>query len=46
MTFGMPIFSLWIVVKYPVGIGIYWIASSVFGLLSTIIIGHLFSPKR
>lgn len=46
MTFGMPIFSLWIVVKYPVGIGIYWIASSVFGLLSTIIIGHLFSPQK
>lgn len=46
MTFGMPLFSLWIVVKYPVGIGLYWIASSLFGLLSTIIIGHFYSPKK
>lgn len=46
MTFGMPIFSLLIVVNYPVGIGIYWIASSVFGLLSTIVIGHFYSPKK
>lgn len=46
MTFGMPIFSLLIVVNYPVGIGIYWIASSIFGLLSTIIIGHFYSPKK
>lgn len=46
MTFGMPIFSLLIVINYPVGIGIYWIASSIFGLLSTIIIGHFYSPKK
>lgn len=46
MTFGMPIFSLLIVINYPVGIGIYWIASSIFGLLSTIVIGHFYSPKK
>lgn len=46
MTFGMPLFSLYFVVNYPAGIGIYWIASSIFGFLSTVIIGHFYSPKK
>ncbi len=46
MTFGMPLFSLYFVVNYPAGIGIYWIASSIFGFLSTIIIGHFYNPKK
>ena len=46
MTFGMPLFSLYFVVNYPAGIGIYWIASSIFGFLSTVIIGYFYSPKK
>lgn len=46
MTFGMPLFSLYFVVNYPAGIGIYWIASSIFGFLSTVIIGHFYNPKK
>ncbi len=46
MTFVMPLFSLYFVVNYPAGIGIYWIASSIFGFLSTVIIGYFFSPKK
>ncbi|MBQ2846976.1 MAG: YidC/Oxa1 family membrane protein insertase [Clostridia bacterium] len=46
MTFGMPLFSLYFVVNYPAGIGIYWIASSIFGFLSTVIIGHIYNPKK
>ena len=46
MTFVMPLFSLYFVVNYPAGIGIYWIASSIFGFLSTVIIGHFYSPKK
>ena len=45
-TFVMPLFSLYFVVNYPAGIGIYWIASSIFGFLSTVIIGHFYSPKK
>lgn len=46
MTFVMPLFSLYFVVNYPAGIGIYWIASSIFGFLSTVIIGYFYSPKK
>lgn len=46
MAFGMPLFSLYFVVNYPAGIGIYWIASSIFGFLSTVIIGHFYNPKK
>lgn len=46
MMVVMPLFSLYFVVNYPAGIGIYWIASSIFGFLSTVIIGHLYSPKK
>lgn len=46
MTFTMPLFSLYFVVSYPAGIGIYWIASSVFGFLSTVIIGHFYNPQK
>lgn len=46
MTLGMPLFSLYFVINYPAGIGIYWIASSVFGFLSTIIINHFYNPKK
>lgn len=46
MTIGMPLMSLYFVVGYPAGIGIYWIASSVFGFISTVIIGHFYNPKK
>lgn len=46
MTFGMPLFSLYFVVSFPAGIGIYWIASSIFGFITTVIIGHFYSPKK
>ena len=46
MTLFMPLFSLYFVVNYHAGIGIYWIASSIFGFLSTVIVGHFYSPKK
>lgn len=46
MMFGMPLFSLYFVVNYPAGIGIYWIASSIFSFIITVIIGHFYNPKK
>ena len=46
MTFGMPLMSLFFVINYPIGIGVYWIASSVFGFISTVVIGYFYSPKK
>ena len=46
MMFGMPLMSLYFVVSYPAGIGIYWIASSIFSFIITVIVGYFYSPKK
>lgn len=46
MTVGMALFSLYFVINYPAGIGIYWIASGIFGLITSIIVGHFYNPKK
>ena len=46
MTFGMPLFSLYFVLNFPAGVGIYWIASSVFSLLTLVILNYTHSPKK
>lgn len=46
MMFGMPLLSLYFVINYPIGIGVYWIASGLFGFISTVIIGYFYSPKK
>lgn len=46
MTFGMPLFSLYITFQFPVGIGVYWIASSVIAFIQTVILNSVFSPKK
>ncbi len=46
MLIFMPLMSLWFVWKFPIGIGVYWIASGLFGFISTVIIGHFYSPKK
>ena len=46
MTISMAVISLMFVVQYPAGIGVYWITSSVTALISSIIIGHMYNPKK
>lgn len=46
MTFGMPFFSLFFVVSYPAGVGLYWIASSVFGLISMALMNRFYNPQK
>ena len=46
MMLGMPLMSLYFVINYPIGIGVYWIASGLFGFISTVIIGYFYSPKK
>lgn len=45
-TFGMPLFSLYITFQFPIGIGIYWIASNLIALLQTIVLGHTHNPTK
>ncbi|MDR1734769.1 MAG: YidC/Oxa1 family membrane protein insertase [Oscillospiraceae bacterium] len=46
MTFGMPIFSGFISVSFPVGIGMYWIASSLIAFIQTVILNYTHSPQK
>ena len=46
MTFGMPLFSLYFVTKFPAAIGIYWIINNVYSFLQTLIVGHFYSPEK
>ncbi len=46
MTFGMPLCSTYFTFLFPVGIGIYWIASNVFAFAQTVILSFTHSPKK
>ena len=46
MTIGMAAMSLYFVVRFPAGIGLYWIASGLFGFISTVVIGKIYSPNK
>lgn len=46
MSFGMPLFSVYIAFQFPAGIGIYWTMSNLFMFLQTLVIGHTHSPQK
>ena len=46
MTFGMPLFSLFFTFQFPVGVGVYWIASSLIAFVQTVILNLIYSPKK
>ncbi|MGN0553000.1 MAG: hypothetical protein ACI4I1_06425, partial [Oscillospiraceae bacterium] len=45
LTFGMPIFAIWIAYKYPAAIGFYWAASAFFAFLQSIILNKIYTPE-
>ena len=46
MTFGMPLFSLYFTFQFPVGIGVYWITSSVIAFVQMLVLNSIYSPKK
>ncbi len=46
MLYIMPLFSLWIAFSYPAGLGLYWIYSSVIGLVQTIFLNTFYTPEK
>ncbi len=46
MSFGMPLFSTYFTFLFPVGIGIYWIASNIFAFAQTVILSFTHSPQK
>lgn len=46
MSFGMPLFSVYLAFQFPAGIGIYWIMSNILMFFQTLIVGYTHSPKN
>ena len=42
----MPLISFFIAFNFPAGIGLYWIAQSVFGLLQVVVVNKIYTPER
>jgi len=46
MTFGMPLLSGVWAWFFPVGVGIFWVASSLLAFLQTIVLHYLMPPPK
>lgn len=46
MMFMMPVWSLYLTWKFPVGMGMYWILSNLIAFFQTLIIGHIYAPRK
>ena len=46
MMFTMPLMSGFIAWGFPVGMGMYWILSSLIAFVQTLALGHIYSPRK
>lgn len=46
MTFSSPIMSVIFTFMFPAGVGVYWILSSLFTLVQTVVLNYAFSPEK
>ena len=46
MTFMSPLLSVWFTFMFPAGVGVYWIMSSFFQLVQTILLNHTHNPQK
>ncbi len=46
MMIMMPVWSVFLTWKFPVGMGMYWILSNVIAFIQTLIIGHIYAPRK
>ena len=46
MSLGMPAISAWFALGFPVGIGIYWIVSSLVQLIQTVVLSFTHPPQK
>lgn len=46
MMLMMPIMSLWFTFQFPAGMGMYWIFSNLFAFFQTLILGHIYAPRK
>ena len=46
MTFMSPLMSVWFTFLFPAGVGVYWIMSSFFTLIQTVLLNFTHSPQK
>ena len=46
MTFMSPLMSVWFTFLFPAGVGVYWIMSSFFQLIQTILLNATHNPQK
>ncbi len=46
MTFMSPLMSVWFTFMFPAGVGVYWIMSSFFQLVQTLLLNYTHSPHK
>ncbi len=46
MMLMMPLMSLWFTFQFPAGMGMYWIFTNILAFFQTLILGHLYAPRK
>lgn len=46
MTFMSPLMTLAFTFMFPAGVGVYWILSSLFSLIQTLVLNYVYSPEK
>lgn len=46
MTFMSPLMTLAFTFMFPAGVGVYWILSSLFSLIQTVVLNYVYSPEK
>ncbi|MDR3313316.1 MAG: YidC/Oxa1 family membrane protein insertase [Oscillospiraceae bacterium] len=46
MTFGMPLFSVFLAFQFPAGVAIYWIVSSLIAFLQLVVLSQTHKPAK
>ena len=46
MLYGMPVMFAWFTINAPIGVGVYWIASSAFQLVQQVVLNRYFGAKK
>ncbi len=46
MMLSMPLMSVWFTWSMPAAMGMYWILSNILAFLQTLVIGHLYAPRK
>ena len=46
MMLSMPLMSVWFTWSMPVAMGMYWILSNILAFVQTLVIGHIYAPRK